>query len=185
MKKILVVLSLFFCLGMSAQGEHVKFMGIDMNCDINTFNEKLTQKGFQYTQELKDPEEESLAFEGNFSGEKASVFVYYDKDSKLVYKVSVGIICLNNQIAEDKYQHFKKGLSVKYNEHYFKEDTTIEKGKTFTVLLLDKEKKSYGGINMYILSNFSQEFPDASILTLGYIDSANLDLHDKKEYEDL
>lgn len=185
MKKILVLLSLFFCLGLNAQVEHMKFMGIDMNCDIDTFKEKLIQKGFQYENKLDDGKDASIFLIGGiFSGEKANLFVDYDRDSKLVYCVKVGITCLDKDMAESKYQYFKSGLSSKYAGHYCKE--SMDNGmNNYSVLVLDKKKDPYGGIHMRITENISSELPEVSLLLINYTDLKNRDLHDNKKYEDL
>ena len=184
MKKILVVLSLFFCLGLNAQKEHMKFMGIDMNCDINTFKDKLIQKGFQYEDVLKGEKETSIILVGTFSDERARLFIDYDEDSKLVYRVKVSILCLDKKMAENKYQYFKTGFSSKYAEHYCKESK--DNGDiNYSVLVLDKNKEPYGGIVMKINENLFSEYPDVVILLITYFDLKNEDLYNNKKYEDL
>ncbi len=184
MKKILVILSLLFCLGLNAQVEHMKFMGIDMNCDVNTFKEKLIQKGFSFQTELIGDNESSIVLTGKFSNEEAQLFVEYDNIKKLVYNVKICITCADKDIAENKYQYFKTGFSSKYSEHYCHEDT--EQGtKNYGVLLLDKNKDAYGVILMDIKEHLVPECPEIATLLILYSDLKNKTLHENKIYEDL
>lgn len=84
MKKylLLILCTLFISVSLSAQSKsnpHLKFMGIPINGSITNFQNKLIAKGFKYdkagSMALETP---TRIFKGQFAGETAQLFVYYD-----------------------------------------------------------------------------------------------------------
>ena len=87
MKKLflLLVITLFVSVGAMAQTEHLKFMGIPLNGTITQFQNKLKAKGVDVNPSLnKFIPTGGRAFKGVFSGNDATIFVYYDEKTKKV-----------------------------------------------------------------------------------------------------
>lgn len=82
MKKILVLLSLFFCLGLSAQKDVTTFLGIPIDGTEDAMRQKLIGKGFKPSR-ATDHE----YFEGEFNG--AKVHVYIVTNNNKVYRIMV------------------------------------------------------------------------------------------------
>ena len=91
MKKCICLLALWlFALAAPAQSQHMKFMGIDMNCTISTFMSKLKGKGF--TEDASSHQDNKVVMKGTFAGEKVKLEVRCASKSHLVYSV---MVCFN------------------------------------------------------------------------------------------
>ena len=97
MKKylLLILCTLFISVSLSAQSksnQHLKFMGIPINGSITNFQNKLIAKGLSYNKAVSKAIESPVRiFNGQFAGEKADIFVYYNRSLNLVYSVGVVI----------------------------------------------------------------------------------------------
>ena len=77
-----------------AQGqEHMKFMGIPLNETINQFQTKLSAKGVTVDVAAnKTIGVGCRTFKGFFSGKDAQIFVYYDENTKVVYRAKAVVL---------------------------------------------------------------------------------------------
>ena len=80
MKRFLsLFVMLVMTLGVMAQTQHMKFMGIPLNGTISAFHQKLVAKGCKHDVEVsKVAGVGSRAFTGTFFGEKSGIYVYYN-----------------------------------------------------------------------------------------------------------
>lgn len=114
-----IVLSCICCLFsilLQAQTEHLKFMGIPLDGNINAFDKELKKKGFEldpYSGKMLDG---TYIYNGVFSGETAQILVFYDNRTKNVYQAAVIIKCYTKTIAVRKYQDIRDMLEEKYSQ---------------------------------------------------------------------
>lgn len=107
-----------------AESEHMKFMGIPLTGSITSFQTKLIAKGFKADKELnKTLPIGCRSYDGTFAGNEAQIFVYYDKDSKNVYRAKAVITTTDEDIAEQKYREFESMLQTKYSDAYIDKGT--------------------------------------------------------------
>ena len=108
-----------------AQNNHMTFMGIPLDGKINKFEKALKDKGVKAKKyPYKDKGSESFRYyQGVFSGEQAEILVYYDKDTKIVYRAKVVIECSSEDNVNEKFVRFKSDLLSKY---YMGELTEVE-----------------------------------------------------------
>ena len=163
MKKCICLLALWiFALAAPAQSQHMKFMGIDMNCTISTFMSKLKGKGF--TEDLSSHQDNKVVMKGTFAGEKVKLEVRCASKSHLVYSV---MVCFNlstsynyetlkAQLAKygpcQEFKNVPEGQGhVKYVTDYaqWNTDKDAETGYTNSIIL---SKCSYRSTSPYIIS---------------------------------
>lgn len=120
MKKylLLILCTLFISVSLSAQSksnQHLKFMGIPINGSITNFQNKLIAKGFKYDQAgSKALESPTRIYKGQFAGETAQLFVYYDRDQKFVYRVKVIIDRSESEQVISLMKKYKYQMEEKY-----------------------------------------------------------------------
>ncbi|WP_051652031.1 hypothetical protein [Prevotella sp. P6B1] len=186
MKKI--TLSLIACLislMVSAQVEHMKFMGIPLNGTITSFQSKLQAKGVKY-----DPIGSKQlgfgcrCFKGTFSNEKADFYVYYNEKTKIVYRAKAVITCYNKEDGNRKFATFYGMLKSKYSDGEFY-DGEQEGHPTLSILVPgSKQEKALGYVGLYI-ANSSVPYIDEVYLHIDYEDLANKNSSQKKNMDDL
>ena len=180
MKKhlLLILCALFISVSLSAQSkgsQHLKFMGIPINGSITNFQNKLIAKGFKYDQSgSKALDSPTRIFKGQFAGETAEIYVYYDRDQKFVYRVKVVIQRNTEEQIITKMRMFRNQLIEKYNASA--EVNEYEENESYFILVAN------GRIDLF----YAQEIYDIGYsLHIDYWDGANAQKHKKNNMNDL
>ena len=119
-KSIVFLLALMVALGAVAQNrEHLKFMGIPMGITINTFQNRLAAKGVKYDDWSKYLSSGTRMFSGMFAGQKSSIYIYYDTNSKKVYRAKVVIDRNDRTMIDQLFDEFYAMYQEKYGEEAF------------------------------------------------------------------
>lgn len=184
MKRLLLFLFTFFAIGLYAQGDHLKFMGIPLNGTITQFQNKLLGKGVALDRETnKLLPVGTRAFTGTFSGENASIFVYYDNKTKIVYRAKAVITCKDKSVAENKLNYYSDMLSVKYAEAETHSGTSY--GNIAFELDIPNASNGYlGCIQLYLIDNEYSFIGDMN-LHIDYEDFENSLNHKRQNLDDL
>ena len=107
---IFIILTCWSFINIHAQEvDHLEFMGIPINGKYSSFKKELKKKGFSQNYSLGP-----YTFKGLFAGHKAIVNVFYDKESKNVYRVGVIIPSYTADIAQSRYNLLSDKISKKY-----------------------------------------------------------------------
>lgn len=83
-KSFLISFLLMCCLPIMAQ--HINFLGKPIGCSINTFKQRMVERGFKSNGEV---EPTAYSFDGVFGGDRVLVAAYVTQKSKIVYDVGV------------------------------------------------------------------------------------------------
>ena len=67
-KLVLILITLIVAISAQAQGEHLKFMGIELKGSITEFQQQLLTKGMRVSYVSKGLPECERVYEGRFSG---------------------------------------------------------------------------------------------------------------------
>lgn len=180
MKKYLfIIVMCLFAFNAMAQVEHMKFMGIPLDGTIDTFQKKLEAKGVKY-----DKQTSSIipvgcrVFSGRFASEDATIFVYYDERTKVVYRAKAVLSFYSRDIVKTKYSNFKYQLEQKYPQADITEDKyENEDSSDFHIPFL-------GSIDLYQSTNYSN-YNNPYSLHIDYYDLINYVDHNDNELEDL
>ena len=154
MKKSIILLILcLFAISLPMQAEHMKFMGIPLTGTITQFQSKLQAKGVKYDKTNSQLFPAGIrAFKGNFAGEKADIFVYYDPSTKIVYRAKAVVGYYAESQCEQKYEEMKSMLSTKYSDAY--ETSDYREGHEVyhyvTYELKNEDVKIFGTIDLYV-----------------------------------
>lgn len=131
---VLLCFVLLLCVAGVAQTEHMKFAGIPLTGTIDKFQGKLLAKGYTLMTGLnKSLPVGTRAFKGVFAGEKASVAVYYDTNTKIVYAAKAYYDNLTDDRSKYHLNNLKSLLSSKYGEEFVSEGRD-DNGETFTIM---------------------------------------------------
>ena len=175
MKKylLLILCTLFISVSLSAQSksnQHLKFMGIPINGSITNFQNKLIAKGLSYNKAISKAIESPVRiFNGQFAGEKADIFVYYNRSLNLVYSVGVVIERSTEDEVVDLMSHFISSYEAKYGIEAEDNDDSYDFNVDNGLIRLSYNGDYYDGYNFYIL----------------YIDNINYEKHDANNMDDL
>lgn len=172
---LLVVAILTF--SATAQTQPMKYLGISMNCTMNTFVNKLKGKGFELETNHNVPNTSYMR--GNFAGERVKIEIKAAAKTHLVYIVTVNF----NRSTSYTYEKLKETLVDKYGAD-FKEYTGLQEEDKYAKFVtdymvwqlnVDEETKN---CNRLVLSRCS--YRANSPLVLSYIDGKNaiLDLQE-------
>jgi len=185
MKKLFVTFIICcISLGINAQVEHMKFMGITMNCSIGEFQNQLSRKGVKYDAKASRKMPDACrCFKGTFSGEKADIFVYYNAKTKVVYRAKAVIPCPTKDLGQQMFDTFRDMLKTKYSDQVAT-DTDFEGNPAMSILVTDsKIEYTMGFVNLYISSPYS--FMDEVYLHVDYKDSLNEQYNENRNMDDL
>lgn len=184
-KTLLLLMTCLMALTMQAQKEHLKFMGIPLNGTITTFQTKLQSKGIKYnakmSAEIKDP---CRAFQGVFSGYDATIFVYYNEKTKVVYRAKAVIKYNDKETGESKFSDFKYKLKTKYANAYSYDGEQNDHPSLNMSVPDSKEERYIGTIDLYF-TNPQYSFMDEVYLHIDYTDTPNKRVNEKNNLDDL
>ena len=180
--------------------EHLSYMGIPITGTITQFQAKLQAKRCSLDKQTSN----SLgvgcrAFKGNFIGNKVTIFVYYDENTKVVYRVKSVISKISENIADQKYEYIKKMLLQKYGMTYsnYGEQTGKE---SFSILVEGKllnpkmdltslplsSNGFKGNIDLFIAKDETfLSYPFDYNLHIDYYDAINYEKHLNRDLEDI
>lgn len=116
MKKLLFTLCcMIFAIASFAQSNvHIEFMGIPLTGTIAQFQAKLVAKDCTYSKVASASiSNGTRAFKGTFVGNKVGIYVYYDTNTKIVYRTKAVVSGVSEDIAEQEYSKVKNLLSQK------------------------------------------------------------------------
>lgn len=169
---------LVLTLGMMAQTQHMKFMGIPLDGTISAFHQKLVAKGCKPNVEFnKTIPVGGRAFTGTFFGEKANIYVYYNAKTKVVYRAKA---CIQRSSEDDiirKYNEVKSALEEKYPDAY------VSKGEEFGYEVM-RFYTGQGEIDLYV-SKHDRVYPTEYTLFIDYIDEVNDKKNENSKMNDL
>ncbi len=113
MKKLIVfVFSLMIFASAYCQNGHIKFMGIEVNGQISTLEQRLDTKGFSKTK--------GDLYKGKFSGYDVKLKVAKTVKSKTVYEISV---IFGQDVTKADLEEMAVSLKEKYNQDKYFENT--------------------------------------------------------------
>lgn len=100
---------MIFAIASFAQSNvHIKFMGIPLTGTIAQFQAKLVAKGCTYNKVASASiSNGTRAFKGTFVGNKVDIYVYYDTNTKIVYRTKAVVSGVSEDIAEQEYSKVK------------------------------------------------------------------------------
>ena len=180
MKKhlLLILCALFISVSLSAQSsssQHLKFMGIPINGSITNFQNKLIAKGFKYDQSgSKALDSPTRIYNGQFAGESAILYVYYDQTQKFVYRAKAVIQRSSEEQILSKMRMYRNQLIEKYNASA--EEGVYEGNESYYIPVEN------GWIDLYYVQN---RYDIGYSLHIDYWDGANAQKHEKNNMNDL
>lgn len=195
MKRILIaLLFVFSCIGAMAQNanEHFKFMGIPINGTLESFTQKLVEKGMK-----RQLGRRNIGFvRGTFAGkDNCKIYIERINSCDVVFRV---VVCLPSRDTwtwlENDYNSFKEMLTSKYGEpkfcsESFKEGAYI--GSDYLKISALKEGKcdyhSTWGVNEGFigLDIFNGDGSSNCCVRLQYFDRINYILAKESKQDDL
>ena len=186
MKKLILTLIIILTGTCCVQAqEHLKFMGIPLTGNINSFQTKLKAKGFEVDKQInKYAPVGTRIFKGLFAGENAQIFVFYNKKHKIVYRAKAIIKVTDQDIFDQKKYELANMLRQKYSSMY------IDAGENGLSIYVTNNLGTtnlghidlFGGTEDPNLSNY---FTTTYCIHVDYWDTTNSDKNEDDRMEDL
>lgn len=182
MKKItlflFVILNVNFCFG---QNEHLKFRDIDIDGHITEFISKLEKLGYS----IQVNSDDTVMLKGSFIGRECDIFVQFSSKTKIVYGVMIHLPIEKSWYSfKREYQSVKEKVIQKYGKpraiiesfkkpYYDGSGCEIQALKNGECVYLSVWDVKNGSIVLQIIA--------AGYLYIGYWDSSNKEVYEKKE----
>lgn len=185
MKKInALILVLLISLSSFAQVDHMRFMGIPLDGTINNFQTKLSAKGIRIdSKSSRETENGVRVFKGFFSGYQASIYVYYDESSKIVYRAKAVIKDNSLSISNNTYNDFTTSLSKKYE--FAETQTGAQDGYDSISFLISGSPFNTEYVYIGRIDVYRSDYLLNYMTHIDYNDTANTVAHQNKKMEDL
>lgn len=180
-----MLLCIIMAMGMQAQKqEHLKFMGIPLDGTISQFQTKLAAKGIKHDVEgSKLVTGSCRIFEGTFSGDKATFYVYYNSSTRIVYRAKAVVSRPTESMINEKFKEYKDLLTTKYPNVYGI-DGEQEGFTSFMLIPRSSSSDLLGYISLYI-SKSGPSYDETFNLHIDYEDEVNEKANEAKRLEDL
>ena len=187
MKKIIALfVCIFTTLSICAQTpSHIKFMGVPLTGTITQFHSKITAKGCKVNTVLNKYAGNGIrVYSGTFIGKDATIFIYYNTKTKIVYRAKATLQNLSQNISEIMYNDIKDKLTQKYSTYETNEHEGHE--STICYALNSTEEVSLGRIDLFV----SLDTPLAPTISdrtihIDYWDRINSEKNDQSDLEEL
>ena len=182
MKKDLYILLLFFVCSANAQNSHLMFMGIPIDGSIDIFQNKLEEKGFKQMPCHEAYPQNTKVFEGFFSGELSTIFVWYNPHTKTVYRTKAMITRESKDLIGQLLEIMENKLVLKYgDDHLIKMPVKDDFGHEFTQYSRFFDN---GSIDLFV-SSTGYSSQNTFFLQVDYKDKDNSNKNIKDEVDDL
>mgnify|MGYP000002059982 FL=1 len=181
-KLVLLLITVLATLTMQAQGEHLKFMGIEIKGSITEFQQHLLTKGLRVSYVSKGLPEGQRVYDGHFSGYPAQVVVFFNARTRQVFRAKVMIDRQGRDQATNLLNELMAKLDLKYGaENRRSHDFTDEyrhkfKQSAYTI--------SNGEIDLFVTSTGYVD-QDTFYVNIDYKDATNTTHNTIDELEDL
>lgn len=186
MKKTVVIIFLLvsslFAFAQS-ESEHLKFMGIELDGTINEFQEKLLKKGVTIDPDPKQSSNGKRLYKGSFSGEEAQIAVFYNPQSKTVYRAKALITRYVKDHIEQLISKFESKLDLKYGTD--NKQTRTETDDKYNKFNDHQYNVENGRINLFISAVDGLSYGKYFLLHIDYHDWLNSFMNDLEEMDDL
>lgn len=190
MKRNILLLLILFPLLCSAK--HVEFMGINLNGTITNFTTLIKRKGVTISPYNNQAPLGTRSFKGKFFSNDASIYVYYNPTTKIVYRAKACVEFSTLNQAKNFLNEIKNGLSYKYGEGYTT-DGTSDGYPSFERSLVDTDVVSSDGnggegyLVIGAVQGYISYFQDLDEYTvhIDYWDSDNYVKHQRQNINDL
>ena len=173
---------MIFAIASFAQSNvHIKFMGIPVTGTIAQFQAKLVAKGCTYNKVASASiSNGTRAFKGTFVGNKVDIYVYYDTNTKIVYRTKAVVSGVSEDIAEQEYSKVKNLLSQKYGG-------TKDGKESVSFISANDEGEINGAIDLFITQDEESwiRAPYNYNLHIDYNDRINTNKHDNQQLDEI
>lgn len=177
MKHLLAfIITVLVTANLSAQTEHVRFLGIPMDGTIQQFQEALAAKDCSHEKEILLPKGVS-AFNGAYGGHDALLMVFYDETVDVVYQAKAVITCQGEETCETVFNEINVLLQTEYGT--LLSTKSIQYGhESYGYTILSLERVVMGDVGLFVTRE--ENNPDVYMVQVQYTDTANMRLHEKQ-----
>jgi len=185
MKSIKSLLLILFCIFSSIlfSQEHIKFKGIPLTGNVNSFSQELVKLGFV----IVESNGNIITMEGEFINKKCEVLVVGSKTTNIIWKVIAYLPEETNWYSlKNNYLEIKNQFQQKYGDGRSYEffSKPYEEGDGYEMQALGLEKCRYITFFETELGTISVDVSKYKQISIGYEDKINLEIK-KNEAESI
>lgn len=164
-------------------------MGIPLTGTITQFQAKLVAKGCSYNKVASASiSNGTRAFKGTFVGNKVDIYVYYDTNTKIVYRTKAVVNGVSEDIAVQEYSKVKNLLSKKYGSDSEDMYVGTNDGKeSVSFISANEEGEINGSIDLFITQDEESwiSAPYNYNLHIDYNDRINTNKHENQQLDEI
>ena len=183
MKHILVfILALLVAINLSAQTEHVRFLGIPLDGTMQQFQDSLTANGCSLDQKTSDLLPKGMrAFKGGYSEYDALMIILYDEMANVVYQAKAIITCQGEEISDSVFNDINQQLQSEYGT--LLSTKSIQYGhESYGYTILSKERVVVGDIGLFMTRD--ENNPNVFLVQVQYTDTANMRVLERQQSDE-
>ena len=175
MRGIITLLLLLLALTATAQTEHVRFLGVPLDGNIQQFQEELTTKECTYDSEISATMPNGVrAFKGTFAGHDALLLVLYDETTSVVYQAQAVISCQGEEACEAVFEDINSQLQARYGT--LLSTKSVQYGHdSYGYTILSEQRVVMGDAGLFVAKD--EKSPDKYSVQVHYTDTANMRKH--------
>lgn len=193
MKKLLTIIVLMLSISAQAQesSKHLKFMGIPMDCNAETFAKRLVREK-KLIRKTPPIETETPILMGEFSNHKDCTFFVHGKENDLVSGVTVTIVHEEKfSILYTEYQTMKRRLETKYgkptivDEYFLNGEPSTDYGRMRELTEGNAKFEVTYVLEEGIVKMSMSSIDDIGRISILYVDKENALIENNKALDDL
>lgn len=183
MKKVLMLIFIVL-MSVSMYGQHLKFMGVPIDGNINTFAAKMAAKGFSVSPRNKYAGVGIRLMRGIFFDQNVELWISYTPETKTVYRVRVEFWNENKDVCESYMKEIESVIKDKYI--YVYDESKTKGGDDIDVYTIYPDVGSLSLGDIYIgIHDASSLYGYGYNLNLTYEDEINTDKNDSRKIDDI
>lgn len=124
MKRFLILIISCLCFTQAFSDDHLKFLGFPIDGTVNEYASKIKSKGFYVSPDNEYASKGLRVMEGPFLGKTRKIGLHYNKDTKIIYAVTLVEKFLLEKDAKVLYDKLESLLHEKYPNATF--DPSVE-----------------------------------------------------------
>ena len=171
------IMALLVAANLSAQTEHVLFLGIPLDGTIQKFQEELEARGCSHDKESSALLPKGMqAFKGSYAGHDALLFIFHDETTDVVYQAKAVITCQGEENSEAVFNEINELLQAEHGT--FLSTKSIQYGhESYGYTILSAQRVVIGDIGLFVTKD--ERNPNGFLVQVQYTDTINMRLHEK------
>ena len=171
------VMMLLVTVSLSAQTEHVRFLDVPLDGTIQQFQKELAAKGCRYDSATSAQLPKGIkAFKGSYANHDASMIIYHDETSGVVYQAMATISCYGEEVCESLFIEMNNQLQAQYGTLLSTKSIQYDHD-SYGYTIMSNNREVIGVVGIFVTKD--ENTTDGYSVRVQYTDTANMRKHER------